>query len=516
MIGGTDDTADPGVVAVVNDFLGAYCTGSLVAPRVVLTAGHCLEAVANAVVIGSDATKGVRVGVVARVKHPQYTGEGKDFDFAVLVLERDVTEAAPLPRSHTALDASFVGRPVRHVGFGVTSEIGSAGEGTKRTVTYSVTQVDATKIYSGKSTQNTCTGDSGGPALAVVDAEGTDERIVGVVSDGPDCHSTGWDDRVDVQGVASWLDPIVADDGAALAAAAAAADAGASGGDAGSASTPAGSSGGCSVARAPFVSAPPSSLGSLGPLVGLASLLALSFALSFVLSFALVACGGAAASAPPAQSPSPENAQPGAAPSASAAPPEATPPGEGTQPSVVRFDDLAMTFAVPPGWHVIGDDELARSIHTADPARLSREFKRRVALHGAFPLLSLSHGDTEAERVLVTLSVVPVARGDDPVALLDAQKQQLARSLDGFTATRGPSALARNGVPGAEMTTRYSLKRADGATVRAQGWLRLFTRGELGVVESVSWVERGEDAPPPEATTMMDGVQFLARPDSRE
>lgn len=173
----------------------------------------------------------------------------------------------------------------------------------------------------------------------------------------------------------------------------------------------------------------------------------------------------------------------------------------------MRFDDLAMTYAVPPGWHVIGDDELARSIHTSDAARLSREFKRRVAAHGAFPLLSLSHGESETDRVLVTLNVVPVGRGDDPVALLEAQKQKLSQSLDGFSATRGPTAVARAGVPGAEMATRYALKRADGSVVHAQGLLRLFVRGELGVLQSVSWFERPDV--PAEAQQMIDGLQFV-------
>lgn len=254
IVGGTDDPGDPAVVAVVNDALGAaYCTGALVAPRVVLTAGHCLDVVASAVAFGQDAAKGEHVPVAAYATHPRYSGEGKDFDLAVLVLDHDVT-TTPLPTSHAALDASFVGTNVRHVGFGVTSETSASGLGQKRTVTYAITDVDATKLYSGAAAANTCDGDSGGPVLAVLASEGAGERVVGVVSDGPDCHSTGWDDRVDPADVAGWLDPIVADDGAALLASAGPgasagddAGAGADGGATAPAASPSSSSG-CATA----------------------------------------------------------------------------------------------------------------------------------------------------------------------------------------------------------------------------------------------------------------------------
>ena len=56
------------------------------------------------------------------------------------------------------------------VGFGLAnSPSGSDTTGTKRVVTMSVTSHDAVEFRYGSGSKNTCSGDSGGPALEMID-----------------------------------------------------------------------------------------------------------------------------------------------------------------------------------------------------------------------------------------------------------------------------------------------------------------------------------------------------------
>jgi hypothetical protein len=207
IIGGTNDADDPAVVAVKMPVFGAYCSGSLVAPRLVLTAGHCLDEKPSSIVIGESESSESSVKVVSTSAHPKYTAEGADFDLAVLVLEHDAPGVTPLVTNHRALDIAIVGKDVRHVGFGTDREGNLLGIGDKHTITYPVTTIDATKVYSGSNGKNTCDGDSGGPALFTGD-DGI-ERIIAVVSNGPSCHEVGWDIRLDHPEVVAWLDPLI-------------------------------------------------------------------------------------------------------------------------------------------------------------------------------------------------------------------------------------------------------------------------------------------------------------------
>lgn len=205
IIGGADDSGDPAVVAIVSDTVGlTLCSGALVGPRAVLTAGHCNFTKITAR-FGADVTAPERkIAVVRTVQHPKYTAMGAPYDFALLELETPLTDIAPLALRTAPLSQADVGKTlIRHVGFGVSDEAAGSGAGRKRTVSYLVTKVTDALVYSGAPGKQTCDLDSGAPGL-VTEGDGV-ERIAGVVSDGPNCHTDGWDGRADLADLGSFI-----------------------------------------------------------------------------------------------------------------------------------------------------------------------------------------------------------------------------------------------------------------------------------------------------------------------
>ena len=166
-------------VAVGNDSQWG-CTGTLIAPNVVLTAGHCAD-FATRIFVGTDVTQtGNIVKVKRRVRHPQYH-QGKHNDLMVLILDKKVEAVVPRKFAKKAkIDAATDGRVM---GFGNTDPGGSFGYGQKRFVDVPVASpgcrgqisgeddhvtygCDAgLELVAGRSVlaRDSCTGDSGGP-----------------------------------------------------------------------------------------------------------------------------------------------------------------------------------------------------------------------------------------------------------------------------------------------------------------------------------------------------------------
>ncbi len=226
IIGGTLATGDPAVVAMMvgsGSQSEQFCTGTLVAPKTVVTAAHCINAYGAGypyfVAFGtyaSSPSQGVRI--IRQVKHPSYNGSA--YDFGVVQLERAVTNVTPIELNPTPLTGS-VGQPIRHVGYGLTDPNGQSS-GVKREVTYTLRQVRQLTIESGASGKQTCGGDSGGPAFMVTSGSSV-ERLAGVVSYGDqDCAVEGWDGRVDAvlpwlrSTMGQWENPTCAADGACV------------------------------------------------------------------------------------------------------------------------------------------------------------------------------------------------------------------------------------------------------------------------------------------------------------
>lgn len=74
---------------------------------------------------------------------------------------------------------------------------------------FPITKVDDYFLWSGAPGKQICSFDSGGPALR------NDGVLLGLVSDGPDCASDGWDTRVDRDDILMWIDQQMSDWGTA-------------------------------------------------------------------------------------------------------------------------------------------------------------------------------------------------------------------------------------------------------------------------------------------------------------
>lgn len=216
----------------------------------------------------------------------------------------------------------------------------------------------------------------------------------------------------------------------------------------------------------------------------------------------LSACGGAT---PGAATPAPSatgSSSPSAPPTSSSdAPPAST-------VSVVRFDDLGVSFAVPSGFRVLGDDDLAARIRASANPRLTAALEQRAAQKKGIPLLSLARETTErGDGLTVTISVAVVPQDATAAEVLAQQKVVMGENLDTFAVTEDAKELTTDGVAGTELAVRYVL-HAGGEAHRTASLLRIFVRGGLAYVAVAVWPEsagRGE-----EARLTLEGLHFYA------
>jgi hypothetical protein len=203
--GGVDDAKDTAVLSIVDSDAHELCTGTLIAPNVVLTARHCvadLENLVDGTVECGKATFGAphaahaflvsAAAVIDQGNVDQYDAkevivpEGDasvcGADVAVLILTKNVDAKVATPVEPLIAASPAKGSKYAAVGYGNTSEQGTDSGSRRRKDGLAVECLGdacpdglaASNEWSGDT--SLCSGDSGGPAI---DGSG---RIVGVAS----------------------------------------------------------------------------------------------------------------------------------------------------------------------------------------------------------------------------------------------------------------------------------------------------------------------------------------------
>jgi secreted trypsin-like serine protease len=210
---GAADKGDPAVGFVWFTMQG-FCTGTLISPTVVLTAGHCVQDEIEGFYTGDGVASTdivippgmVKHAVSDMVAHPSYLPgacPNPTLDIGLIRLTDPVTDIAPM--GYTKSAAPALKTECQAVGFGThTNAKGQDEYGEKRSGTETVTSVITDAIEVSFTTALADHGDSGGPLVCDSVVAGTTSCHVD--GDWPS-HKTEYYARVDT--AATWIEGYV-------------------------------------------------------------------------------------------------------------------------------------------------------------------------------------------------------------------------------------------------------------------------------------------------------------------
>ncbi|MCO8270484.1 trypsin-like serine protease [Actinoplanes sp. TRM 88003] len=207
---------DIGIPTADGSKRNSSCSGGLISPHWVLTAGHCFKdendkrvsrTVADKTIatIGRADLKG-KAGFTANVVEVRQHG---DADVALARLDKAITAITPLKLNRKK---PTDGQKLRLAGFGLTSGTAKKTASRLQTGQFEVTSVRKIELgvegIAPRRTTSACPHDSGGPYF-------TDAKpavVVAVVSRGPRCPHSGADTSTRVDAIAPWILSVVGAD----------------------------------------------------------------------------------------------------------------------------------------------------------------------------------------------------------------------------------------------------------------------------------------------------------------